>query len=141
MLRIFSLLKLVQGPWCVCGREVRSYSQPEMSHHDTSAVTHKRDSVGTLRNLAEVSHLSLLGLRLCLCHVLGVLLLSSGQVVEPGMLESGRRRDSHLWAKLQHLVEKVQPHLVDLREYQAEVLGCEDGEIGLVLGELRDAWP
>ena len=95
--------------------------------------------VGVLGDLVA-SH-GLLRLGMCLGLHLGYLLLALGQVIEPGMLKGVGGGYAHLWSQLKHAVEKIKANLVDLWQYEAQVLGMVDGEVVLVLGQLRDAWP
>lgn len=57
------------------------------------------------------------------------------------MLEGLLSRDAKLGTELQHSTQQLETDRVDLRQNVAEVLGCVDGEVGLVLRELGDAWP
>ena len=68
-----------------------------------------------------------------LCLHLRHLLLPLRQVVEPGMLKGVCGGYAHLWSQLEHAIEEAETDLVDLRQYEAQVLSVVYGKVVLVL--------
>jgi len=74
-------------------------------------------------------------------HMLLMLGLHAGQVMEPGMVEGIGGRDAQLGTQLEHPAEQLDADGIDLGQDGAERLGGIHLPGGLVLGEVGDAWP